>query len=63
MICGYAKISTRYQKKEGNSLEAGDTLMITKLVRPARSAAKGIELIDELLSWYKSSRVKYGAYG
>lgn len=87
MICGYARVSTRYQEKEGNSLEvqeaqlkeagakivfkdsysgstlerpqfkelrkaleAGDTLMVTKLDRLARSAAKGIELIDELLS-------------
>ena len=87
MICGYARVSTKYQEKEGNSLEsqekqlknagakivfkdsysgstldrpqfielrkaleAGDTLMVTKLDRLARSATKGIELIDELLS-------------
>lgn len=87
MICGYARVSTRYQEKEGNSLEAqerhlkdagakivfkdsytgstmerpqfmelrkaleaGDTLMVTKLDRLARSATQGIELIDELLS-------------
>lgn len=87
MICGYARVSTKYQEKEGNSLdaqeeqlkaagakivfkesysgatlerpqlkelrkalEAGDTLMVTKLDRLARTATKGIELIDELLS-------------
>ena len=87
VICGYARVSTKYQEKEGNSLEAqeeqlkaagakivfkdsysgstldrpqfkelrkaleaGDTLMVTKLDRLARSATKGIELIDELLS-------------
>ena len=87
MICGYARVSTKYQEKEENSLEAqekqlkaagskivfkdsysgatldrpqfkelrkaleaGDTLMVTKLDRLARSATKGIELIDELLS-------------
>lgn len=87
MICGYARVSTKYQEKEGNSLdsqeeqlknagakivfkdsysgatldrpqfkelrkalEAGDTLMVTKLDRLARSASKGISLIDELLS-------------
>lgn len=87
MICGYARVSTKYQEKEGNSLdsqeeqlkaagakivfkdsysgatldrpqfnelrkalEAGDTLMVTKLDRLARSATKGIRLIDELLS-------------
>ena len=32
-----------------DSLEAGDTLMITKLDRLARSAYKGIELIESLL--------------
>lgn len=87
VICGYARVSTKYQEKEGNSLdaqeaqlkaagakivfsdscsgatldrpqfnelrralEAGDTLMVTKLDRLARSATIGIELIDELLS-------------
>ena len=87
MICGYARVSTKYQEKEGNSLdsqeeqlktagakivfkdsysgatldrpqfkelrkalEAGDTLMVTKLDRLARYATQGIELIDELLS-------------
>lgn len=87
MICGYARVSTKYQEKEGNSLdaqeeqlkaagariiyketytgtlverpqfnelkhalEAGDTIMVTKLDRLARSASAGIDLIDELLS-------------
>lgn len=87
VICGYARVSTKYQEKEGNSLdaqeeqlkaagakivfkesysgatlerpqlkelrkalEAGDTLMVTKLDRLARTATKGIELVDELLS-------------
>ena len=87
MICGYARVSTRIQEREGNSLEAqeqqlraagarvvftesftgatldrpqlnelrkaleaGDTLMITKLDRLARSASQGISFIDELLS-------------
>lgn len=87
MICGYARVSTKYQEKEVNSLdsqeeqlknagakivfkdsysgatldrpqfielrkalEAGDTLMVTKLDRLARSATKGILLINELLS-------------
>ncbi len=87
MICGYARVSTKYQEREGNSLEhqeqqlkaagakivftesftgatldrpqlkalrnaleAGDTLMITKLDRLARSASQGITFIDELLS-------------
>ena len=87
MICGYARVSTKYQEKDGNSLDAqeqqlrnagarivyreshtgatlqrpvfcdlrealepGDTLMITKLDRLARSAVLGIDLIDELLS-------------
>lgn len=87
MICGYARVSTKYQEKEGNSIEAqdeqlraagakvvfsdacsgatldrpefiklrdaiepGDTIMVTKLDRLARSATVGIELIDELLS-------------
>lgn len=87
MVCGYARVSTKYQEKDGNSLdaqeqllrdagarivyreshtgatlerpifkelhqalEAGDTLMITKLDRLARSASQGIALIDDLLS-------------
>ena len=87
MVCGYARVSTKYQEKDGNSLdaqeqqlreagarivyreshtgatldrpvfkelhhalEAGDTLMITKLDRLARSASQGIALIDQLLS-------------
>lgn len=87
MICGYARVSTKIQEKDGNSLdsqeqqlkeagakivykeaftgnslnrpifqelrqtlEAGDTLMITRLDRLARSASSGIMLIDELLS-------------
>ena len=87
VICGYARVSTKYQEKEGNSLdsqeaqlisagakivfsdscsgstldrpqfielrralEAGDTLMVTKSDRLARSATVGIQLIDELLS-------------
>lgn len=87
MICGYARVSTKYQEREGsslevqetqlkaagakivfsesftgatldrpqlkdlrNALEAGDTLMITKLDRLARSASQGIAFIDELLS-------------
>lgn len=87
MICGYARVSTRFQEREGNSLEAqesllkasgakivykesftgatlerpafkelidaleeGDTLMVTKLDRLARSATAGIEAIDGLLS-------------
>ena len=86
MICGYARVSTKYQEKDDNSLEsqdiklreagakivykesftgatierpalkelldsleAGDTLMITKLDRLARSASKGIDLIESLL--------------
>lgn len=86
MICGYARVSTKYQEKDGNSLDAqekmlreagakivykesytgatldrptfkelrealepGDTLMVTKLDRLARSAMNGIKLIDELL--------------
>lgn len=86
MICGYARVSTKYQEKDGNSLESqekqlreagakiiykeaftgstvdrptlkeltaalepGDTLMVTKLDRLARSAMIGIKLIDELL--------------
>lgn len=87
MIVGYARVSTKVQEREGNSLEAqdlqlktagakivfsdscsgatlnrpelnelkkaldpGDTLMITKLDRLARSASQGIAFIDELLS-------------
>ena len=87
MICGYARVSTRYQEKEGNSLdsqerqlkeagakivykesytgatlnrpaynelisalEPGDTLMVTKLDRLARSASTGIDAINDLLS-------------
>lgn len=86
MIFGYARVSTRGQAKDGNSLDAqeqalraagaeviyqeaftgtitdrpeldkllnrlqnGDKLIVTKLDRIARSAAKGIELIDNLL--------------
>ena len=86
MICGYARVSTKIQEREGNSLEAqeqqlkaagakvvfsesftgatldrpqlnelknaleaGDTLMITKLDRLARSASQGIIFIDTLL--------------
>lgn len=87
MICGYARVSTKLQEREGNSLEAqeqqlkaagarivftesftgatldrpqlnelrkaleaGDTLMITKLDRLARSASQGITFIENLLS-------------
>lgn len=87
MICGYARVSTKIQEREGNSLEAqeqqlkaagakvvfsesftgatldrpqlnelkhaleaGDTLMITKLDRLARSASQGISFIEDLLS-------------
>lgn len=87
MIYGYARVSTKGQAKDGNSLEAqekalraagsteiyreaftgtktdrpeftklldelqeGDTLVVTKLDRIARTAAKGIELVDELLN-------------
>ena len=87
MICGYARVSTKLQELEGNSLEAqeqqlkaagarivftesftgatldrpqlnelrkaleaGDTLMITKLDRLARSASQGIAFIEDLLS-------------
>ena len=86
MICGYARVSTKLQEREGNSLEAqeqqlkaagarivftesftgatldrpqlnelrkaleaGDTLMITKLDRLARSASQGITFIEDLL--------------
>ncbi|MCR5564024.1 MAG: recombinase family protein [Desulfovibrio sp.] len=85
MIYGYARVSTRLQATDGNSLEAqrvaleaagaekvfqevctgsttrrpqleklvglleaGDTLMVTKLDRFARSAREGLELIDEV---------------
>ncbi|SFV03648.1 recombinase family protein [Butyrivibrio sp. INlla21] len=87
MICGYARVSTKFQEREGNSLDAqetqlkaagakivftesytgatlerpqltelrhalepGDTLMVTKLDRLARSASQGIAFIDDLLS-------------
>lgn len=87
MNYGYARVSTKGQAKDGNSLEAqenaliaagaevvykeaftgtkterpelkklmkkltsGDRLIVTKLDRIARSASKGIELIDELLN-------------
>lgn len=87
MICGYARVRTKLQEREGNSLEAqeqqlkaagarivftesftgatldrpqlnelrkaledGDTLMITKLDRLARSASQGITFIEDLLS-------------
>ena len=86
MIYGYARVSTRGQAKDGNSLEAqdialrsagatqiyvdaftgtkahrpeldklisvmqsGDTMIVTKLDRIARSATQGIELIQLLL--------------
>lgn len=86
MIYGYARVSTRGQAKDGNSLEAqentlrsagateiyadaftgtkaqrpeldklmavmqtGDTMVVTKLDRIARSATQGIELIQRLL--------------
>ena len=86
MIYGYARVSTKGQAKDGNSLDAqertlrengaqeiykdsftgtkshrpeldkllevigdGDTLIITKLDRMARSATQGIELINKLL--------------
>lgn len=86
MIYGYARVSTKGQAKDGNSLEAqekalrdagvtkifadaftgtkadrpefdkllkrlqpGDTLVVTKLDRFARSATQGIELIQSLL--------------
>lgn len=85
MIIGYARVSTRGQARDGNSLEfqeeqlrsagaekiyidtytgkvadrpeldklkkklqIGDTLVVTKLDRVARSVAAGSELIDEL---------------
>lgn len=86
MIYGYARVSTKGQAKDGNSLEAqecilmaagatiiysdsftgtktyrpefdkllaelkqGDTLVVTKLDRFARSATQGMELIQSLL--------------
>lgn len=86
MIYGYARVSTKGQQKDGNSLEAqemlllengaseiikeaytgtkanrpeldillerlvsGDTLMVTKLDRLARSASKGMEMVKALL--------------
>lgn len=86
MIYGYARVSTRGQAKDGNSLEAqenalrsagateiytdaftgtkaqrpeldklmaimqsGDTMVVTKLDRIARSATQGIELVQMLL--------------
>ena len=86
MIYGYARVSTKGQAKDGNSLEAqtkalrehgatqiysdaftgtkahrpeldklmervqdGDTLVVTKLDRIARSATQGTELIQSLL--------------
>lgn len=86
MIYGYARVSTKGQAKDGNSLEAqeialrsagaieiyadaftgtkanrpeldkllavmqsGDTMVVTKLVRIARSATQGIALIQSLL--------------
>lgn len=86
MLYGYARVSTRGQAKDGNSLEAqenalrsagatkiyadaftgtkthrpeldklmtvmqsGDTMVVTKLDRIARSATQGIELVQKLL--------------
>ena len=86
MILGYARVSTKTQAKDGNSLEAqaealrnagaqelykdaftgttterpefdklmdklkpGDTLMVTKLDRIARSATEGSKMVQELL--------------
>ena len=86
MLYGYARVSTRTQAKDGNSLEAqenalrsagaikiyadaftgtktnrpeldklmavmqsGDTMVVTKLDRIARSATQGIELVQKLL--------------
>lgn len=86
MIYGYARVSTKGQAKDGNSLEAqdkalreagaekiycdsftgtkltrpefdklkallqeGDTLIVTKLDRFARSVTQGIEMIEELI--------------
>lgn len=87
MIYGYARVSTKGQAKDGNSLEAqeialrsagateiftdaftgtksnrpeldkllavmisGDTMVVTKLDRIARSVTQGIELIESLLA-------------
>ncbi len=87
MIFGYARVSTKMQEREGNSLEAqerklrengaevvfrdsftgtkghrpqldelmeqlgpGDTLIVTKLDRVARSTIHGAQLVEELLS-------------
>lgn len=87
MIYGYARVSTKGQAKDGNSLEAqeqalkangadivysdsftgtktdrpelskllesvqpGDTIIVTKLDRIARSVTQGIELVDSLLA-------------
>ena len=87
MIYGYARVSTKGQAKDGNSLEsqieilrengaveiysdsftgtktdrpefnkllevlkAGDTLMVTKLDRFARSMTQGSELVNELIN-------------
>lgn len=86
MKIGYARVSTRNQAREGNSIEAqeqrlkdagadviykeaftgtkssrpewdklksninsGDTLIVTKLDRIARSASQGIKIIDDML--------------
>ena len=86
MIYGYARVSTKTQAKDGNSLEVqedvlrdagaseiykdaftgtvierpqfdklmakiedGDTLMVTKLDRSARSASEGSKLVQEML--------------
>lgn len=87
MIYGYARVSTKGQARDGNSLEAqdkllreagatqiyydsftgtkltrpefdklkallqpGDTLIVTKLDRLARSAAQGSQMIEELIA-------------
>jgi len=87
MIYGYARVSTKGQAKDGNSLEAqdkllreagaieiyydsftgtkidrpefdkllliltaGDTLVVTKLDRLARSVAQGIQIIEDLIA-------------
>lgn len=87
MIYGYARVSTKGQARDGNSLEAqdkilreagateiyydsftgtkltrpefdklkallktGDTLVVTKLDRLARSAAQGSQMIEELIA-------------
>lgn len=44
MICGYARVSTRIQEREGNSLEAQEQQL------KAAGAKVGISFIDELLS-------------